>query len=195
MISAYPLTWPLGWKRTAHPTRSLFKVTQWEATTGVLQELQRLGARSVVLSSNVRLRKDGLPYADQREPDDSGVAVYFNLDGEQQCIPCDKWSTVRENLRAVERTVEALRGLERWGAKDMVHAAFRGFKALPSSIEMGPGTARAWYEVLEVTPTTSAEVVKASYKQLALNRHPDHGGSDSDFNELQRAYEQWKAQQ
>jgi hypothetical protein len=140
------------------------------------------------------IRQDGLLYAKQRMPDDRGVAVYFNLNGEQQCIPCDKWSHVQDNLQAIRLTVEALRGLERWGAKEMVNAAFRGFKALPESAIVTPFTARAWYEVLEVSPNASSETIKAAYRSMLHKHHPDKGGDELQFKEVQRAYQEAQAQ-
>src|SRR5689334_9104013 len=135
--TAYPLAWPPGWPRTARPIPSQFKVTLEQAQRGVLRELGLLHARGVVISTNIPTRQDGLPYANFRQPEDQGVAVYFNRDGQQQCIPCDKWRTVRENMRAIELTMGALRSLDRYGAKETVDAAFRGFGALPAHASSG----------------------------------------------------------
>ncbi len=133
---------------------------------------------------------DGTYRAKQRVPEDRGVAVYFKLNGDEQCFPCDRWSQVEDNLHAVALSIAALRGLERWGAKEMVNAAFRGFKALPSSTIVTPYQARLWYDVLEVQPSASAEVIKAAYRQKLLKHHPDHGGQVSAFNEVQKAYKE-----
>lgn len=190
MIEAYPLQWPSHWPRTERPQPSQFKVSQEQAQQGIRRELALLGAKGVVLSTNIELRRDGLPYASRRAPEDQAVAVYFTLNGDQQCIPCDKWKTIAENMRAIEKTVEALRGLERWGAKEMVNAAFRGFKALPESTIVTPYQARHWHEVLEVAPTASQEVIKAAYRQQLLKHHPDQGGDVSKFNEVQKAYKE-----
>lgn len=189
MIESYPLQWPAAWPRTKTPQRHGSMSRRFgQNRNDVHRELELLGARNVVISTNMRTRLDGLLYAKQREPEDSAVAVYFTLNGEQQCIPCDKWDNVAQNLRAVALTVEALRGLERWGAKEMVNAAFRGFKALPESVIVTPYTARPWHEVLEVSPTASQEVIRAAYKQQLLKHHPDHGGSQQAFEQVQRAY-------
>lgn len=190
MVTAYPLQWPNHWPRTERPQNSQFKVSQEQAQQGIHRELALLGARNVVLSTNVELRRDGLPYATRKAPEDQGVAVYFTMNGEQQCIPCDKWKSVAENMRAIEKTVEALRGLERWGAKEMVNAAFRGFKALPESTIVTPYQARHWHEVLEVAPTASPEVIKAAYRQQLLKHHPDRGGDVSKFHEVQKAFKE-----
>lgn len=193
MTEAYPLRWPVGWPRAKEVQYSNFKVQTFErARIGVMQELDRLGADNVVISTNLELRRDGFPYSGRRQPEDRGVAIYFRRDGEDQCIPCDKWSRIEDNMRAIEKTIEALRGLDRWGAKETVNAAFRGFKALPESVIVTPYTARAWHEVLEVSPTASPEVVRAAYKQMALKHHPDRGGSDAGFQDVQRAWDEYQ---
>ena len=48
------------------------------------------------------------------------------------CFACDKWRDVYDNIYAIGKTIEALRGIERWGTGDMVEQAFTGFVALPS---------------------------------------------------------------
>jgi len=157
------------------------------ARRDALDELRKLGATSVVISSNMELRKDGLPYSAQRRLDDPGVAVYFArlVDGRtvQQCIPCDRWTTVEENLRAIALSVAALRGLERWGAKSMVDAAFAGFKALPERAGGVP-----WWNVLGCEPDASEDRIRDCYRCEAMDRHPDKGGTHEAFIELQRAF-------
>ena len=189
-MEAYPLQWPPAWPRTDRQQHARFDTSFATARNQLMRELRLLGAGNIVLSSNIELRHDGLPYANARQPDDTGIAVYFTLNGNQQCVPCDKWYRTEDNMQAIRKTIEALRGLERWGAKEMVNAAFRGFKALPESIIMGEHTSRAWWEVLEVSQNASPEVVRAAYKQLLHKVHPDKGGSDYQFQELQKAYKE-----
>lgn len=191
MDKQYPLAWPSGWKRTQNPTPSAFKPKSTFAEAGeLMNELHLLGASKVVMSSNMQIRADGLPYARQ-SVSDTGVAVYFKLEGEEQCIPCDKWITLEENIRAISKTINALRGLERWGAKDMVNAAFRGFKALPSSI-ITPKPHRSWFVVLGVDENANALEVKDAYRNALKLHHPDVGGNQDDFKEIQQAYDEWK---
>ncbi|WP_181069104.1 J domain-containing protein [Rathayibacter sp. AY1C5] len=190
MIEAYPLQWPASWPRTKSPQTAKFKTPFSYARDQLLNELRMLGARNVVISSNMMTRQDGLLYAKQRMPDDRGVAVYFDLDGESQCIPCDKWTHVDDNLQAIRLTVEALRGLDRWGAKEMVKAAFRGFKSLPASAIVTPYQSRLWYEVLEVQPSAGADVVRAAYRRKLLANHPDQGGDVALFHEVQKAFKE-----
>jgi hypothetical protein len=77
-------------------------------------QLDLMNASNVVLTTNIELRRDGRPYANQRISD-TGVAVYFTRKGCEQAIACDKWDSVRDNLHAGAKTIEALRGIDRWG--------------------------------------------------------------------------------
>lgn len=193
MIEAYPLTWPMGWPRSKYQDYSrLARYPLGKALQELNLELGRLGATNIVISTNLQTRLDGLPRSGQRQPEDSGVAVYFKLDSNDQCIPCDKWTTVEQNLRAITKTIEALRGIERWGAKEMVNAAFRGFKALPASGEATLSSQRLWHEVLEVSPTASWDVIEVAYRRLLHKVHPDKGGTVEAFTEVQNAFKQAK---
>lgn len=176
MVSAYPLQWPPGWPREPGPRRSIFDTPFAKARDGLLRELRLLGATNPVISSNVRLRRDGLPYANQPEPGDSGVAVYFELDGEQMCIPCDRWDLVRDNIQAIRKSVEALRGLERWGAKEMVSAAFTGFRALPGDETREELTGQGMSS--EENPYVGLD--KRELRRLLKLYHPDTGEGNTE---------------
>lgn len=190
MTEAYPLQWPVAWPRTERPQRSAFSTSLAAARDEVRSELRRLGASDVVISTNIITNLDGSYRSKQRVPDDRGVAVYFKLNGEDQCFPCDRWLGVEENLHAIALSIEALRGLDRWGAKEMVAAAFKGFKALPASAIVTPYTAKPWNEVLGVQPDASREMIDAAYRVQAKKLHPDLGGNQQFFEALSRAYEQ-----
>ena len=185
MTEAYPLHWPDGWPRTRpdrrHPSRFAPKGLAAESEM-IIRELHLLGTRYVVISTNVKLRRDGLPYSNKPKLHDPGVAVYFERDGKQQCIPCDRWETVEENARAVWKSIEALRGLDRWGAKSFVDAAFAGFVALPA-----PNAVRPWWEVLGVDRDATRAEIEAAYRERARTAHPDAGGLQAAMSELNQA--------
>lgn len=189
--TAYPLAWPEGWPRRASFARqrarfakshNAAQLTLARTRDEVLDELRKLGAARIVISTNLELRNDGLPRSGQKMPEDPAVAVYFELKGEPKCIPIDKFSRVEENLHAAALVIDALRGLERWGAPKMVDAAFRGFKALP---ERAGG--RAWWDVLAIDSEADVDTIRAAYRKLAMIHHPDKGGSVEEFAELQQA--------
>lgn len=184
-VQAYPLQWPAGRPRTPayRRTRARFDTTFAVARDELYRELRRLGAKAVVLSTNVELRQDGIPYANRRQPDDVGVAAYFTYKGRQTCFACDRWDKIEDNIRGVCKTIEAIRGIARWGSGDMIDAAFSGFAALPASSM----TQRRWHEVLGVPPNADAPTVSAAYRRLSLERHPDRAGSNEAQAELNAA--------
>ena len=182
MVEAYPLTWPIGWPRAKKKQMSTFRTSLGNARDSLFSELRMMGAKNIVLSSNLVVRLDGLPYASQRNPDDVGVAIYFLLNEEELCIPCDKWNYVKDNIHAINKTVEALRGIERWGAKEMVNSAFRGFKALPPP-EPVP-TIQYFADCVDISH------VKQRFKKLAKEFHPDMGGSIEEFQEMKKQYDE-----
>lgn len=133
MTEAYPLHWPPSWPRTIIKAPANFAETSaWRSYNDINEEIRRLGGKNVIVSSNLTRNRDGSISSVQRKIYDPGIAVYFDLDGQPQCFPCDRWDKPEHNLRAIVKSIEALRGLERWGAKTMVRAAFKGFQALPA---------------------------------------------------------------
>lgn len=191
----YPLQYPIGKPRTQYPERSKFKPGSiYEEAKSVFHQLELMGAYDIIISSNMQYRADGLPYTRQNVHD-TGVAVYFKSEsGEEQCIPCDSWVTLEENLRAVAKTIEAMRGIERWGGKSLMNAAFSGFKALPSAIVTPPPDRphRDWWIVLGVDRNADPQTVKQAYRRAQGTAHPDAGGSSLDFQEVQAAYEEYR---
>lgn len=182
MTEAYPLYWPKNRPRTLQVKRtySRFKTTFGAAVRKVVGELRNLGARYPVISTNVPLRNDGLPYASCKKVDDPGVAVYFEYKGKQTCFACDRWLSVEENIYAIAQTINAMRGIARWGTGDMLDAAFSGFSALPA-----PET---WRDALG-NPKNLLEA-ESNYRAAARNAHPDAGGSHEEMTRLNNAIEQ-----
>lgn len=190
MIEAYPLCWPEGKRRTPPhaQTWSKFKTSFAVARDQVLREIERMGGRNPIISTNIPVRRDGLPYAQTKQLQDTGVAVYFEYKKKQMAFGCDRWAKVEDNMHAITLTIAALRGIARWGTGDMMEAAFTGFTALP-----GPGqTACGWREVLWFLPNTkpTMEAVERQYRELRSRAHPDKGGDAEQFNTVQFAYEQ-----
>ena len=56
-----------------------------------------------------------------------------------------------------------------------------------SSVDDIEGTAH--YVALGLAPSATAAHIKAAYRRLARDCHPDKGGSDAAFARLQKAYE------
>lgn len=210
---AYPLTWPRGVPRTTHRESARFHSTAWRqssyvrpgatapesyrtrshltvaaATDDLRVELERLGARSpIVISSNVPLRRDGLPMSGRAEPGDPGVAVYFSLKGVETCIAIDKFDRVAANLRAISHTIAAMRGIERWGGAALVEAAFTGFQGLPAP---GESSGEAWWDVLKIAPDAPRGTIEEAARVLLAQTHPDKGGTADAFIRVRTALEQ-----
>lgn len=183
-ITAYPLSWPATWPHKKHRQQARFDTSFARARDGVVRELHLLGAKNIILSTNIPLRQDGLPYARYAPIADPAVAVYFDLNGEQRCIPCDRWDRVEDNMQAIHLTVGALRGLDRWGAKEIVDAAFQGFQALPAGNTSGD----AWWVVLGVDRHADRDTITAAYRKRAKETHPDSGGTADAFDRVAQAY-------
>ena len=184
ITEAYPLQWPDGWDRTQdwRRERSRFSVTLAKARDAIFHEVELMGGVMPVLSTNIALRLDGLPYANQPEPEDPGAALYFEYAGNHMCFACDAWDRVRDNIQAVRKTVEALRGIERWGASDMMERAFTGFQSLPA-----PGT-NDWRGVLGLSSDAKVGDAEREFKRLALTCHPDKPTGDAEqFRQITEA--------
>lgn len=187
--TAFPLQWPTGRPRTQRPERSRFDTTGFTARIALFNELGRMGAKNIVLSTNVELRRDGMPYASRKPPEDVGVAVYFDRKDEKLVFSCDRWDRVKDNIQAIRKTIDAIRGIERWGTGDAMEAAFTGFKALP------PPSVRYWRDVLEMDEWMQTyETAKIQHRLLAKECHPDKGGSNELMAELNVALETAKKQ-
>lgn len=184
---AYPLQWPMDTPRTTTPAVSRFTTSLFDAKRGLEQELRRMSVKDPFVTTNIQLNKSGWPSSTAKRPEDAGVAVYFTRDGIEVCFPCDRWFTVADNLHAIELTIAALRGIERWGSAELVNRAFKGYAALPES---SSSPALAWWTVLEVDPNASQEEINRAYRRLARAHHPDLGGNVEMLKVVNDAYEQ-----
>ncbi|MEO1700185.1 MAG: J domain-containing protein [Planctomycetota bacterium] len=151
----------------------------------VLEELARMGVarRGVIISTDRPRRLDGQLRASAKEPDDPGVAVWFEFSGRDRVIACDQYRSNAENLRAIFKTIEALRGVERWGACDL-EQAFAGHQAIapPTSTDPDP-----WSVFGIDAEESTVDHVRASFRRLAADAHPDQpGGSDERMRMLVR---------
>lgn len=199
--TAYPLSWPLGWKRAQYREGARFskgkdasytdsvgnfvrrtvqrQATMSDATERLTAEVERLGGQHAILSTNVELKLNGTPYSNRSDPQDPGAAVYFTLQKRRVVLACDKWDRVADNIIAIAKHIEALRGQERWGVGSL-EQAFRGYQALPA-----PNAEKPWRQVLTDCLTLAA--AEAKYRERAHVCHPDRGGNPIQMAELNAA--------
>lgn len=202
-VTAYPLQWPSGWRRTDsafrvasrfHRVANKRSDTGWslhrdltvaEAIARVRTELSRMDIdpEDVVISTNLTLRLDGLPRSDQRAPADPGAAVYWvQRDGGRRVMAIDQYRLVQDNIAAIAATLDAMRAIERHGGAAVLERAFTGFAALPA-----PPVARPWWEVLGVSQTATGQQIVDAYRRLVGTHHPDRGGDSDTMAEINKA--------
>jgi hypothetical protein len=191
MPTAYPLSWPPEYRRTAPEDRAAWQgkgVTFGGARDALLSELERSGCKAPVLSTNIETYRRGgidIPYANQPAPVDPGVAVYFTLADELHCYACDAYETVKGNMKSLALDLRDLRRIQKRGSLKFMERAMQGFRALPEEATDGAG---AWWQVLGLEQDATEEEVARRYRQLAHERHPDKaGGSRAAWERLQRA--------
>jgi len=188
-MEKFPLHWPATYKRTGNRMDSRFKSSTEKAQQLLTAELKRLGASGIIISSNVRIRNDGFMYTGEMNKihEDPGVAVYFKYKKKDLVMCCDQYRRVWENVYALARSIDALRGIDRWGCSDFIEKAFSGFTALPAPEQEKE---QSWWEVLGVTKDASEEEIKNAFRTLAKIHHPDNGGSAGMFHIINSAYQQ-----
>lgn len=177
-IPPYPLAWPEGLPRTEHKAASQFRTSLNGALENVRKSLAAFGGDTgrkvtdVVITSNVA----GISLD---PPKDTGVAVWFEWDGERRCIAVDRYAKVQCNLQAIHHILEARRTEMRHGGLHIVRQTFKGFAALPAPEQ--------WWEVLGVSQHAVADTINQRYRELARAAHPDSGGSTAAMARLNAA--------
>lgn len=188
---AFPLQWPEGWPRTPRHKRVNGR-SRWSsggkpwtfdaARKELALELDRLGARNVVLSTNYELRLDGMPRAGARVPDDVGIAVYFTYKSRQVAMARDAFDRAEENIRSLTLALRAMRAIEEHGGSLMMDRAFEGFMSLPAP---GQAASAQWWVALRVSRDATEAEIQAAYRKRAAEVHPDRpGGSAMAMSEL-----------
>lgn len=183
---AYPLQWPEGWARTQPLDRkpSRYKIGPHHARIEMFEAVRKLGGDVPIVSSNLHLRQDGKPYANQAPPEDPGVAVYWVRHGKQEVMACDRWLHPWENMRAIYHAIEGLRAMERAGATQIMERAFQAFQLPETTREK-----KSWRVVLDIDDSfePSVEYLRSVARRKMAQHHPDMGGDIEQFRAVEQA--------
>ena len=155
----------------------------------VEDELERVGGRHPVLSSNLELRLDGQPRGDRAAPADPGVCLYFALKTEPFALACDTYTEVAQNIAARAAHLDATRAITRHGVASAAET-LQAFSALPP-----PMSARSCWAVLGLTrdavmalpANVRAAAISEAWRSLSRETHPDAGGDEAAQAELNAA--------
>jgi hypothetical protein len=182
MIPPYPLHWPEGLPRTVVKASSQLRTTLSAAVRNVKTSLEMFGRDSGSKVSNISATSNvgGLAF---EAPKDTGVAVWFEWDGEMRCIAVDRYAKIEDNLQAIHHIIEARRTEVRHGGLHIARQTFKGFTALPAP------SGESWWQVLGVDQDSSLDVIEAHYRTKAKAAHPDSGGSTAAMARLNAARE------
>lgn len=123
--------------------------------------------------------------------EERAATLYLHFaDGREIVWSADSQETPASNARLLRIAIERLRLIEKAGLSELMRSALLQLDA--------PHQVDPW-QLFGLRPDADRTVVDAVYRQLAKERHPDHGGTDDAFRELDdarhRIYEQrgWAA--
>lgn len=187
-IEGAPLAWPdalksrhlsgripLDFKVPRDPQRVTRQVSIPEAW-GILEDaLEDMRVSYGVLSSGVRLLRDGRP--GRVEPADPAVVLYFGRRGRRYALVCDRYLRWADNACAIARHIGALCRVHGYGIQSL--------ESLLSGAVYASGPVPVWVEVLGAV--ASPEEARAVYRELSRTAHPDGGGSTEAMVRLREA--------
>lgn len=193
-------TWP-GEQRKPHQRGwSRFKAN-WSDTERLLnRELGAIGATNAVMHMDVRerdIRRDGELRANAR-PNGPAVMIAFNHPKlGALAYPCDTYRDHKDNVRAIAKALEALRMVDRYGVTRNGEQ-YAGWRALPPGTGRSEGgmtltDAAARIGTLSGYEPESLLGSRGAYGAARLRAvwkvHPDHGGSNGDYQRFNTACE------
>lgn len=186
--------------------RSPFR-SPWSATLDDLdRELYQIGARHIVIEIDApptEIRRDGIPRADARTRS-PGVIVTFEKrrrgagdTWERFRYPCDTYHDWQDNVRAIAKTLEALRACDRYGVTTNGQQ-YAGFKALPEktgttlSVQQAAELLRRHSGINLLMHDPDFESTRRAFRAARARTHPDANPSNGDssaWHEVQAAAE------
>lgn len=175
----YPLAWPKHRPRTKAADRRRGtssagnkRITLAAAFDRLEDEIERLGGKNPILSTNIEPRISGAPKANVAAPADPGVCVYFGLKGQPMTMACDTFTEVAQNIAALANHINATRRIASYGVAT-AEEVLQNFAALPPPRAEGivPAGASApvpWWTFFGVMRTAAdEESIDALYRAKA----------------------------
>lgn len=159
---------------------SLTTRKSWLQTIVELEREMRLWGidKSNYVVANTARAKDSF----MQSANDRRVSVrFFKPDGREVNLVYDAQERAVDNLRVLFLAIHSLRLNELRGIEGLLSSAYLQIA--------GPEVSRDPYEVLGVRSDTDLEDIEAMYRSKAKRTHPDAGGTDAAFKEVQDAIE------
>lgn len=161
----YPLTWPLGYARSATRQEGQFKQDLASSTKELRRQLELLGAENVLISSNNPLgtwqSAKSISDAERKAARDPGAAVYFRRKKKDLVLACDSFDKVWKNIYAIALIIDGIRRSERYNIPGFLDNVFSGFQKLL------PGSYKDPWLLLGVKEYSSDAEIDAAYKDKA----------------------------
>ncbi len=188
------------WLRPEHRRQPSRFTAKWPETESLLlAEVQHLAGRNLVVEVDVRegdLRNDGRLRANARATSPAVVVAFDTRDHGPMLHRCDTLTVSyadqgpawQHNVRAIAKTLEALRAVGRYGATE-TGQQYQGFKAIGGGTPLPgptPMSRDAAAELLRGYATAGADLSTAHRRAIRAT-HPDTGGRREDFDRVQQA--------
>jgi hypothetical protein len=184
------LDWPAEFDRTdpseREPYSGGFRVTRSTAFGNILDELATWdGVTDVQLDSGAehQKRSPNKPYANASF-EDPGVVVRFQKESQDMAAACDRWDTPRDNAQDLAKYLNETRMQEQRGTVTG-QSEYEKLR-LPSGDDATTATPPA-HTVLGVERDASEAEIRRAYRERLKEVHPDHGGTQKQFERLQEA--------
>lgn len=189
--------WPNNRTPSHARKRATFRASYNDTLSLLESELEKLRAKHVIIQAGFEpkdIRNDGWPRSSARPKNDPGVIVSFQTGKGPLSFPCDRFDAWEDNLRAIAKSLEALRAVDRYGVT-RGEEQYKGFAQLPAPEAAGKMTRTEAAEFLSAHSSFHSNMIltlsgsfREAYRQAARRLHPDvNGGSHDQFVKLGQA--------
>lgn len=204
MTGTQDVEWPPGLSRRPPKARkgsSDYKVSLARAVSDLEDELDLMSPDTwEVRTGNGHTKSNGMPLHNAN-PDDPSFVLRWLDDEQWYEVGCDKYTSLRDNVREVGKWIKETRMRENRGVSTGQSNFAAARAQLPPGDESSSGGApvavepvdqRDPHDVLGVDPEAPDEVIKAAARSLQKKYHPDRGeqGDESEYKRVTAAREE-----